>query len=134
MEIIMGKKARSARGVTVDFDLMKIKEQIASAPTPLEVKARQNFIEGRLKRRIKKAIDVVAEKKSDDVAPELPAPAATLDESHIEEDTKEVVSEALAAVEESAEPVKEEKKVVKKTTRKTTKQVARPKKTTQESE
>lgn len=129
----MGKKARSARGVTVDFDLMKIKEQIASAPTPLEVKARQNFIEGRLKRRIKKAIDVDAEKKSDDVAPELPAPAATLDESHIEEDTKEVVSEALAAVEESVEPVKEEKKpVVKK--RKTTKQVARPKKTTQESE
>ena len=131
----MGKKARSARGQIVDFDLMKIKEQIASAPTPMEVKARQDFIESRLKRRIKKATAAIGVPDKD-VAPTLPEPAATVDESHIEDDTKEVVSEALAAVEESVEPVKEEKKVVKKktTTRKTTKQVARPTKTTQEPE
>ena len=84
-----------------------------------------------VQRRIKKAQNVVDE-TSKDVAPELPEPASAVDESHIEDDTKEVVSEALAAVEESVEPVKEEKKVVKK--RKTTKQVARPKKTTQDKE
>jgi len=131
VEIIMGKKVRSAKGAIVDFDLMQIKKQIASSPAPLEVKARQDFIENRLKRRIKKAQNVVDETNKD-VAPELPEPAATVDESHIEEDTKEVVSEALAAVEESVEPVKEEKKKVVK--RKTTKQVARPKKTTQDKE
>jgi len=130
----MGKTVRSARGAIVDFDLMQIKKQIAAQPAPLEVKARQDFIENRLKRRIKKAQNVVDE-SNQEVAPELPEPAATVDESHIEEDTKEVVSEALAAVEESVEPVKEEKKVVKKkTARKTTKQVARPKKTTQDTE
>jgi len=127
----MGKKARSVRGEIVDFDLMQIKKQIASAPTPLEVKARQDFIENRLKRRIKKAQNVVDESNKD-VAPELPEPTATVDESHIEDDTKEVVSEALAAVEESVEPVKEEKKKVVK--KKTTRQVARPKKTTQDTE
>ena len=127
----MGKKARSARGVTVDFDLMKIKEQIASAPTPMEVKARQDFIESRLKRRIKKATAAINVPEKD-VAPTLPEPAATVNETLIEDDTKEVVSEALAAVEESVEPVKEEKKTVVK--KKTTKQVARPKKKTQDTE
>jgi len=127
----MGKKVRSVRGEMVDFDLMQIKKQIAAQPAPLEVKARQDFIENRLKRRMKKAQNVVDESNKD-VAPDLQEPAATVDESLIEDDTKEVVSEALAAVEEPVEPVKEEKKVVKKTTtRKTTKQVARPKKTTQ---
>ena len=129
----MGKKVRSARGEIVDFDLMKIKEQIASAPTPLEVKARQNFIENRMKRRIKKAQNAVDVAKDDTVAPKLPEPAPAVDESHIEEaETKEEVSEALAAVEAmSEEPVKEEapKKVVKK---RTTKQRARPKKKTEE--
>jgi len=126
----MGKKARSARGQMVDFDLMKIKEQIASAPTPLEVKARQDFIENRLMRRIKTSQNTVDVAKEDVVAPAMPEPAATIDESHIEADTTEPVSEALAALEEApAEPVKEEKKVTKK---RTTKQVARPKKTTQE--
>lgn len=127
----MGKKVRSARGVVVDFDLMKIKEQIAAAPTPMEVKARQDFIENRLKRRIKKATNAISVADKD-VAPSLPEPAETIDETHIEEDTKEVVSEALAAVEEeSVEPVKEEKKTVK---RRTTKQIARPKKKPQESQ
>ena len=125
----MGKKVRSARGEIVDFDLMKVKEQIAAAPTPLEVKARQNFIENRMKRRIKKAQNAVDVAKDDMVAPTLPEPAAVVDESHIEDDTKEEVSEALAAVEAAIEePVKEEKKVVKKRT--TTKQRARPKKKT----
>ena len=126
----MGKKVRSARGVIVDFDLMKVKEQIAAAPTPLEVKARQNFIENRLKRRVKKAQNAIDAAKEDMVAPSLPEPGAAVDESHIEDDTKEEVSEALAAVEAaSEEPVKEEasQKVVKK---RTTKQRARPKKKT----
>jgi hypothetical protein len=131
----MGKKVRSARGVEVDFDLMQIKKQIAAAPTPLEVKARQNFIENRLKRRVKKAQNTVDEANADEVQPEMPEPPTAVNETLIEDDIKEeVVSEALAAVEveapaEDEEPVTEEKTVVKKK-RRTTKQVARPKKTT----
>lgn len=69
------KVIRSAKGVAVDFDSLKIKEQLASAPTPLEVKNRQDFIENRLKRRLKKKLPVVA-KMAVDVEPSLPEPAA----------------------------------------------------------
>ena len=50
----MSKPVKSARGVSVDFDLLKIKQQIASAPKPTTVAARENFIDQRFKRRLKK--------------------------------------------------------------------------------
>ena len=50
----MGKKIRSARGDLVDFDLLKIKEQMATSVPPQVVRARQDFIERRLRRRLKK--------------------------------------------------------------------------------
>ncbi len=104
----MGKKVRSARGVIIDFDLMKIKEQIASAPAPLEVKARQNFIESRLKRRLKKAQAAVSIESTEiEAEPIMPEPAAVKEEAtaHIED-----------VVEETPAPKK----------KKTTKQKARP--------
>jgi len=73
----MGKPVRSAKGVPVDFDKLKIKEQLASAPTPMEVKNRQNFIENRLKRRLKKKLPVV-EKAAVEVEPTLPEPLETV--------------------------------------------------------
>lgn len=39
------------RGVTVDFDLLDIKNQMANQPKTTEVKAREDFIEQRLNRR-----------------------------------------------------------------------------------
>lgn len=53
----MSVKTRSARGELVDFDLLKIKEQIASNPAPTDVKARQNFVDRRLRRRVKNATE-----------------------------------------------------------------------------
>ena len=50
----MGRSVRSARGAQVDFDLLKIKQQIASAPKTTNVEARENFIDQKFKRRIKK--------------------------------------------------------------------------------
>ena len=50
----MGRAVRSARGVQVDFDLLKIKQQIASAPKTTDVKARESFIDQKFKRRLKK--------------------------------------------------------------------------------
>ena len=49
-------KVRSARGQIVDFDLLKIKQEIeGNAIPPVAVKARQDFIDNRIKRRIKAA-------------------------------------------------------------------------------
>jgi hypothetical protein len=50
-----GKGVRSARGELVNFDLLKIKQQIASAPKTTDVKARENFIDQKFKRRLKRA-------------------------------------------------------------------------------
>lgn len=73
----MTRKVRSARGELVDFDYLKIKEQLASAPPPVEVKTRQDFIENRLKRRMKKKPSV--EKTEVNVEPNLPEPEETND-------------------------------------------------------
>lgn len=47
----MPKKVRSARGVILDFDLFLIKKEIAARPKTMEVKAREDFIERKLRRR-----------------------------------------------------------------------------------
>lgn len=51
----MGKKVRSALGVEVDFDLLKIKQQIADAPN-VNVTPRTEFVEKRLRRRTKRSV------------------------------------------------------------------------------
>ncbi len=47
-------KRRSARGDTVDFDLLRIKEQIAAGPKPVNVQSREEFIDRKVRRRAKK--------------------------------------------------------------------------------
>lgn len=49
----MPKIVRTARGEMVDFDLIRIKQQLANAPAPTEVRERENFVERRLKRKLK---------------------------------------------------------------------------------
>lgn len=95
----MGKKVKSAKGELVDFDYLKIKEQLASAPTPMEVKNRQNFIENRLKRRLKKKVPVV-ESAAVEVEPTLPGPDAEIavkeEEPNVEEAPKKAVMKQRA--------------------------------------
>lgn len=43
----MGKAVRSARGAVVDFDLLKIKEQLAGQPAPVSVADRREYIDVR---------------------------------------------------------------------------------------
>jgi hypothetical protein len=59
---------KSAKGEIVDFDLLKIKQQIADAPLSTKVAARQNFVDNKFKRRIKRTIQEV---KSVEEAPEV---------------------------------------------------------------
>lgn len=46
------KGVKSARGERVDFNLIKIKQQMASAPKTVTVKAREDFIDQKFKRRL----------------------------------------------------------------------------------
>ncbi|TFH10497.1 MAG: hypothetical protein E4H14_02435 [Candidatus Thorarchaeota archaeon] len=57
----MPKAVRSAKGQTVNFDLLKIKQQMASAPKTTTVQAREAFIDQKFKRRLKKMKRVVTE-------------------------------------------------------------------------
>lgn len=70
----MSRIVKSARGDTVDFDLLKIKAQIASAPKTTNVKAREEFIDQKFKRRLKRmkreVIDSVP-KPADPSQPEI---------------------------------------------------------------
>ncbi len=59
----MSRKTRSARGDVVDFDLIAIKQQLATAPTPVSVDQRRRFIDEK---------DGVKSKQ----APKPPLPAA----------------------------------------------------------
>lgn len=59
----MPKKVRSAKGQILDFDLLRIKEQLGDAPKPANVQARQDFIDQKMRRRVKKVKDQIAEAK-----------------------------------------------------------------------
>lgn len=50
----MVKKVRSAKGEIVDFDLMKIKQQLGDSAAPTNVQARKDFIDQKLRRRMRK--------------------------------------------------------------------------------
>ena len=41
----MSKQARSARGEIIDFDLLAIKQQLATAPVPVSVDQRRRFVD-----------------------------------------------------------------------------------------
>jgi hypothetical protein len=60
------KGVLSARGERVDFDLMKIKQQIAAAPKAVTVKAREDFIDQKSKRRLNRQIREVVAKVSEE--------------------------------------------------------------------
>ena len=112
MGINMGKKIKTARGLILDFDLFKIKEQMASKPTPHTVKLREDFIDARLKRRVKRTAANIAETR---VSAPVPSELKTVEElaavdkeMDVEEDDSKVIleeetvdiKEALAAVDE----------------------------------
>lgn len=71
----MSQTVKSAKGVLVNFDLIKIKQQMASAPKPTNVKAREDFIDQKFKRRLKKlkrdVMDTVVADESADGTPEV---------------------------------------------------------------
>lgn len=67
----MGKKVRSAKGVIIDFDLLKIKEQIAQTPPSVDVKKREEFIDKKFQRRLRKQKKEVEALATVDVEPKI---------------------------------------------------------------
>lgn len=53
----MSRKVQSARGETIDFDLIDIKNRIMTAPTPDAVQQRERFIDKRRRRNSRKKVD-----------------------------------------------------------------------------
>ena len=65
----MPKRVRTAKGQIIDFDLLKIKEQMVDAPKPTNVQARQDFIDQKMRRRVKRVKDQLAEAKKNPKKP-----------------------------------------------------------------
>jgi hypothetical protein len=103
-----GRKVRSAKGEMVDFDLLKIKEQIASEPAPLDVKARQDHVDQRLRRRLRKVKRTTPPAAPVAVEPKLPAAERA-------EQTEKLI-DAPAATEEKAPVTKQKARSKKKKT------------------
>lgn len=55
----MTRKARSARGELVDFDLLAIKEQLATTPVPVGVDQRRRFIDEKEGIKTKEVVDQI---------------------------------------------------------------------------
>lgn len=114
---IMGKKYRSAKGELVDFDLLRIKQQMSAGTPPVDVQTRKDFIDRRLRRRLKKT------------AP--PAPKIHKEqEEEKEQEVKQQATEEKQAEEKVAENEEENNKTEPKTTKKkktARRQKARPK-------
>ncbi len=47
-------RVKSAKGKVIDFDLLKIKRQMSGKPISIDVKARQNYIDQKARRRLRK--------------------------------------------------------------------------------
>ena len=103
-------KVRSARGVAVNFDELKIKQQLVETPTPLEVKARQDFVDQRLKRRAKrqaqKALEVTEAVEEPIEQPEAVAALDEFEETNENEELPENLGDAGVAERKQRKPKK----------------------------
>lgn len=108
----MGKRVRSARGEMVDFDLLKIKEQMTSAPAPVDVRARQDFIDQRMRRRLKKtkpiAHKIEGEDKNVNVDKKMPGTEELSEETKMieQEPEQEMETQVTESPKQKARPPK----------------------------
>lgn len=89
----MSKGVKSARGATVNFDLLKIKQQMATAPKPTVVQARESFVDTKLKRRVRRLSNAVK--------------PAIIDDSEVQQE--DVVETNEPSVDKTTQPSKDKK-------------------------
>lgn len=103
----MARGHRSARGEIVDFDLLRIKENLGAAPKPSTVKAREDFIDQKHKRRIRRMTETVAALTRPSAPPSAPVPAPAAPAAPVApvvEEYDETAPEVLEPVEEAQQP------------------------------
>lgn len=61
-------KVRTARGEMVDFDELRVKQSLAATPANIQVKAREEFVDQRLKRRSKRKAAILAQNLHDELS------------------------------------------------------------------
>ena len=85
----MARQARSARGTNVDFDILAIKQALASAPLSVGTEERRQFIDKKNgikpKKKTQNGIKVLAEQEKN-IPEALRMSLAAADESAKEED------------------------------------------------
>lgn len=102
----MPKMIRSARGEMVNFDLVLIKQEIAANAAPTNVSNREDFIEGRIRRRARRTGKVAAKPSERELGEEVSIAALDLpDDSEFEQEAEEI-EEAVEAETTTARPVK----------------------------
>lgn len=81
----MARGHRSARGEIVDFDLLRIKENLGASPKASTVKAREDFIDNKFKRRQRRMLEtaVVAPAPVAQPAPVVEAPAPVVEAAEV---------------------------------------------------
>lgn len=93
----IGKGVRSARGEMVDFDLLRIKENLATAPKGSTVKAREDFIDNKFKRRMRRLTEAAASAPAVSPAPAQPQAQPVVEDAAVDQ---------LVATEQVTTPVK----------------------------
>jgi hypothetical protein len=102
----MTKKVRSMKGDMVDFDLFKIKEQMAKKNKSEEAKAREQFVYSKRRRGSKKTIDTMQREQQERKA----AKTAAEQKVKVESETKAEKAKEVAPIPKS----KTKRRIVKK--------------------
>lgn len=71
----MARTVRSARGEMVDMDLLRIKETLGQAPKGATVQAREDFIDNKFKRRLRRLTETAAATPAQTIQAVTPEPA-----------------------------------------------------------
>lgn len=90
----MSRKAKSARGEEVDFDLLQVKSNIQKTDKPLDVKTREDFVHLKRRRRGNSKVSQMLAAKADELQKKKDVELANLRED--------------VTVHSKAEPTKEE--------------------------
>jgi hypothetical protein len=126
------KQVKSARGVKVDFDLLKIKQDLGNAKPTIDVGERKKFIDAKLSRKLKKAknalVDLENSKKEDNPSPTEADPKPETNEKQTSsallnptlDNVRATKPDQMEEIETKNEvaPVKEDETTPKKSTRK----------------
>jgi len=110
----MAKKVKTIKGVSIDWDLLKIKQEISNAPTPLEVQERKQYIDNKLRRKINRAKESLVKKIIDEQKPEDIISDSNPKNALVDINTREVIDQPdIPTINENKKSVKKPRRIKK---------------------